>query len=189
MVDLRQERQAERFGAPRRRGAVLVIGCCAFLAVPAAAHAAKFRSEGAVSARYQMVSCDTAAGSRRTGNRAASEGLLQGKHPRIPAFYLGLAPRETRSTLLRYQSREAISKSQEIVSLPFVVERATDASNMCIETSGLISPEVAGRISSAEARFLVQLAVAFAAAYVLFLGVWFWGTRSRRSRVGSAVRS
>jgi hypothetical protein len=60
---------------------------------------------------------------------------------------------------------------------------------MCIETSGLISPEVAGRISSAEARFLLQLAVAFAAAYVLFLGVWFWGTRSRRSRVGSAVRS
>jgi hypothetical protein len=189
MVDLRQERQAERFGAPRRRGAVLVIGCCAFLAVPAAAHAAKSRSEGAVSARYQMVSCDTAAGLRPTGNRAASKGLLLGKHPRIPAFYLGRAPRETPSTLFRYQSREAISKSQEIVSLPFVVERATDASNMCIETSGLISPEVAGRISSAEARFLLQLAVAFAAAYVLFLGVWFWGTRSRRSRVGSAVRS
>ena len=39
-----------------------------------------------------------------------------------------------------------------------------------------------------ESRFLLQLAAAFAAAYVLFLAVWFWGTRDRRSRVGSAVR-
>jgi len=36
---------------------------------------------------------------------------------------------------------------------------------------------------------LLQIAVAFAIAYVLFLTVWFWGTRERRTRVGRAARS
>jgi hypothetical protein len=166
-----------------------VIGCCAFLAAPTAAHAAKPGPEGAVSARYQVVSCDTAAGLQRGRSRSAPIGQLLGQNPRIPALYLGLAPRETRSTLFRYQSRDAISKNRKIVALPFLGERARNASNTCIATSGVISLDVARRISSAEARFLLQLAIAFAAAYVLFLGVWFWGTRGRRSRVGSAVRS
>jgi hypothetical protein len=189
MVDLRQESRAERFGAPRRRGAVLAIGFCAFLALPTAAHGAQTGSEGAVSPRYQVVSCDTTAGLQRAGNPAASAGARLAGYPRIPAFSLGLAPRDTRSALFRYQSREAISNNQKIVSFPFFGERASDASNICIGTSGLISRGVVGRISPGEARFLLQLAAAFAAAYVLFLGVWFWGTRGRRSRVGSAVRS
>jgi hypothetical protein len=192
MADLRHDSPAERLGTARKGGAVLVIACCAFLAAPAAASAAKSQSEGAVSSRYHVVSCDTAANLERAGSRAAAAGAMGAtleQHARIPAFYLGLPPRERHSTVFRYQSRDAISNTQWIVSLPFFAEQMTYTSGTCAETVNWTSNGVAGRISSAEARFLLQLAVALAAAYVLFLAAWFWGTRDRRSRVESAVRS
>jgi hypothetical protein len=171
---------------------VLVIACCAFLAAPAAASAAKLRSEGVVSSRYHVVSCDTAANLERAESRAAAAGVMGAmleQHARIPAFYLGLSPQERRSALFRYQSRDAISNNQQPVSVPFFQAQARFASGTCADTVKWIPNRVAGRISPAEARVLLQLAVALAAAYVLFLAAWFWGTRDRRSRVESAVRS
>ena len=35
----------------------------------------------------------------------------------------------------------------------------------------------------------LYVAVPLTVAYVVFLTVWFWGTRERRSRVGRAARS
>jgi hypothetical protein len=166
-----------------------VIACCAFLAAPTAASAAKPRSEGAVSSRYHTVSCDTAGDLERAGSRAAAAGAMLEQHPRIPAFYLGLPPQERHSALFRYQSREAISNNQRVVSVPFLATDVRYTSRTCLDTANWIPNRVAGRISPAEARFLLQLAVAFAAAYLLFLAAWFWGTRDRRSRVESAVRS
>ena len=192
MADLRHDSPAERFGTARKGGALLVIACCAFLAAPATASAAKLRSEAAVSSRYHAVSCDTAADLERAGSPVAAVGAIGAmheQHPRIPAFHLGLAPQERRSTLFRYQSREAISNNQGLVSSPFSAEQMRYASRTCAETVNWIPNRVAGRISLAEGRSLLQLAVALAAAYVLFLVAWFWGTRDRRSRVGSAVRS
>jgi hypothetical protein len=63
------------------------------------------------------------------------------------------------------------------------------ASRTCLDTATWIPPAFSGRITPAESTFLLQLAAAFGAAYVLFLAAWFWSTRDRRSRVGSAVRS
>jgi hypothetical protein len=192
MADLRHDSPAEHFGTARKGGALLVIGCCAFLAAPTAASAAKPRSVSAVSSRYHVVLCDTAADLERAGSVAVAAGAaatMLEQHPRIPAFYLGLTPRERRSTFFRYQSREAISNNQEVVSRPFLAEQLRYTSSTCVDTVNWIPNRGAGRISSAEARFLLQLAVAFAAAYVLFLAAWFWGTRDRRSRVESAVRS
>jgi hypothetical protein len=40
----------------------------------------------------------------------------------------------------------------------------------------------------AEGRRLVQLGFVFAAAYVVFLVAWFWGTRGHRRRVGGVAR-
>jgi hypothetical protein len=189
MADPRHDSPAERFGTARKGGALLVIGCCAFLAAPAAASAAKPRSEGAVSSRYHVVPCDTAADLERAGSRAAAAGAMLEQQPRTPALYLALPPQERRSTLFRYQSREAISNNQRIVSSLFLAEQVRYTSGTCVEKANWIPNRVGERISPAEARFLLQLAVAFAAAYVLFLAAWFWGTRDRRSRVESAVRS
>jgi hypothetical protein len=189
MLDLRHDSPAERFRMARRSGTLLLIGCCAFLAAPAAASAAKPWPEGGVSARYQAVSCDTAASVELARNRVAAPGVIYRPYPRISAFYLGIPPRERRSTLSRYQSREAISNNQKIVSSSFLLHPTRFTSTTCVQTSGEIPIHVAKRISAAEAGFLLRLAVALAAVYVLFLAVWFWATRDRRSRVGSAVRS
>jgi hypothetical protein len=37
-------------------------------------------------------------------------------------------------------------------------------------------------------RRLLQLGLALAIVYVVFLGLWFWGTREGRRRVESATR-
>jgi hypothetical protein len=111
------------------------------------------------------------------------------QHPRILASFLGFPGQERGVTLFRYQSREAISNDREIVSSAFLSKSVRKASRTCADTANRIPGVVIGKISSAEARFLLQLGIAFAAAYVLFLAVWFWSTRDRRSRVGSAVRS
>jgi hypothetical protein len=189
MTDLRHDSPTERFAAVRKGRELLVIGCCAFLAAPAAASAAKPSSEHAVSPRYQAVSCDTAAAVELAGSRAAATSPTLERHPRIPASQLGFPGLESHSTLFRYQSREAISNSRKTVSVVFLPNYVQMASRTCVHTATWIPPTVTGRITPAESRFLLQLAAAFAAAYVLFLAVWFWGTRDRRSRVGSAVRS
>jgi hypothetical protein len=189
MVDLRHDSPAERFAAVRKGRELLVIGCCAFLAAPAAASAAKPSSGDPISPRYQAVSCDTATFGELAGSGIAVSGRTFEQQPRISAFYLGFPGQASSSTLFRYQSREAISNSRETVSASFLQNYGQIASRTCVDTATLIPPAVTGRISPAESRFLLQLAAAFAAAYVLFLAVWFWGTRDRRSRVGSAVRS
>jgi hypothetical protein len=189
MIDLRHDSPAERFAAVRKGRELLVIACCAFLAAPAAASAAKPSSEQPVSPRYQAISCDTAASVGLAGARVAVARPTLARHPRILASFQGFSTQERRSTLFGYQSREAISNSRETVSVAFLPNYVQMASRTCVDTATWIPPTVTGRISPAESRFLLQLAAAFAAAYVLFLAVWFWGTRDRRSRVGSAVRS
>jgi hypothetical protein len=173
----------------RKRVAVLVIASCAFLVAPTAASAAKTSSEGVVSPRYQAVSCDTAANVELAGSRAAETGPMLDERPRILASFLGFPAQERRTKLFRYQSRGAISNSQKIVSRAFLSKSVRKTSRTCARTANWIPGRVVGRISPVEARFLLQLGIAFAAAYVLFLAVWFWSTRARRSRVGSAVRS
>jgi hypothetical protein len=189
MIDLRHDSPTERLAAVRKGRELLVIACCAFLAAPAAASAAKPSSGHPVSPRYQAVSCDTAASVELAGSRAAATGPMLDEHPRILASFLGFPAQERRTTLFRYQSREAISNYREIVSSPFLSKSARRTSRTCLDTANLIPRTVIGRITPAESRFLLQLAAAFGAAYVLFLAVWFWSTRDRRSRVGSAVRS
>jgi hypothetical protein len=189
MIDPRHDSPAERFGMARKRGAVLVIASCAFLAAPATAYGAKPSSERPVSPRYQAVSCDTAANRELAGGQAAATGPMLEQHPRILASFLGFPAQERRATLFRYQSREAISNNREIVSSVFLPKLVRRSSKTCVDTANWIPDTVIGRISPVEARVLLQLGVAFAAAYVLFLAVWFWSTRDRRSRVGSAVRS
>jgi hypothetical protein len=56
-----------------------------------------------------------------------------------------------------------------------------------VDSAAAITPST--DTSNPDGRRLFQLGIAFAAAYVLFLAVWFWGTRDRRSRVGGAARS
>lgn len=189
MVDLRHDSPTERFAAVRKGRELLVIACCAFLAAPAAASAAKPSSEHPVSPRYQAVFCDTAASIELAGSRAAATGPMLDEHPRILASFLGFPTQERRTTLFRYQSHEAISNNHEIVSGAFLSKSVGSTTRTCADTANWIPGTVIGRISPAEARLLLQLGVAFAAAYVLFLAVWFWSTRDRRSRVGSAVRS
>ena len=189
MIDPRHDNAAERFGMARKRGAVLVIASCALLGAPATAHGAKPSSQHPVSPRYQAISCDTAAGRELAGGQAAATGPMLEQHPRIPASFLGFPARERRATLYRYQSRQAISNNRKIVSSGFFLEFVRTTSGTCADTANWIPSKVIGGISPGEARFLLQLGVAFAAAYVLFLAVWFWSTRERRSRVGSAVRS
>ena len=173
----------------RKRGAVLVIASCAFLGASTTAYGAKPSSKHPVSPRYQAVSCDTAAGRELAGGQAAATGPMLEQHPRILASFLGFPAQERRATLFRYQSRVAISNSREIVSSVFRPKSVRTTSRTCADTASWIPGTVMGRISPAEASFLLRLGVAFAAAYVLFLAVWFWSTRDRRSRVGSAVRS
>ena len=189
MIDLRHDSPAERFAAVRKGRELLVIACCAFLAAPAVASAAKPSSERPVWPRYQAVSCDTAASFELAGSRAAATGPMLDEHPRILASFLGFPARERRTTLFRYQSRGAISNSHRIMSGAFLSKSVRKTSGTCAYTANWIPDTVIGRISPVEARFLLQLGIAFAAAYVLFLAVWFWRTRDRRSRVGSAVRS
>jgi hypothetical protein len=189
MVDLRHDSPAERFGMARKRGAVLVIASCAFLAAPAAASAAKPSSEGVVSPRYQAVSCDTAASVELAGSRAAATDPMFGQHPRILASFLAFPAQERRETLFRYQSHRAISNNRGIVPSVFLPNSVRRTPRTCADTANWTPDTVIGRISPVEARVLLQLGIAFAAAYVLFLAVWFWSTRDRRSRVGSAVRS
>jgi hypothetical protein len=189
MVDLRLDSAAERFAAVRKGRVLLMIGCCAFLAAPAAAWAAKPSSERALSPRYQAISCDTATSIEFAGKRTALATPALRRHPRILASYLGFSGQESRSMLFRYQSREAISNNRETVSVVFLPDYAIATPRTCEDTATSIPTSVTGRISASESRFLLQLAVAFAAAYVFFLAVWLWGTRDRRSRVGSAVRS
>jgi len=189
MVDLRHGSPAERFAAVRKGRALLAIGCCAFLAAPAAAWAAKSSSERAVSPRYQAISCDTATSIELAGKRTSLASPTLRRHPRVLASYLGFPGQESRSRFFGYQSLQAISNSRETVALGFLHNYAIATPRTCADTATWMQGTVTGRISASESRFLLQLAVALAAAYVLFLAVWLWGTRDRRSRVGSAVRS
>jgi hypothetical protein len=63
------------------------------------------------------------------------------------------------------------------------------ASESCRRITASIAPTSFEASIPSDGRRLFQIAVAFALAYVVFLTVWFWGTRERRSRVGRAARS
>src|SRR4051794_39043618 len=145
MLDLRHDRPAERFGTVRKRGALLVIGCCAFLAGPATGSAAKPSSEGSVLARYQAVSRDTAADLERVGSGGAAAGAMREQQTRIPAFYLGLRGQERCSKFFRYQPHEAISNSYDVVSFLFPTTQVKLVSRECSDTASGIPNRVAGR--------------------------------------------
>jgi hypothetical protein len=60
--------------------------------------------------------------------------------------------------------------------------------------SSIAHRPLAGEQSSAnderatDVRRLLQVGLALAASFVLFLALWFWGTRGHRRRVGGVVR-
>jgi hypothetical protein len=89
-----------------------------------------------------------------------------------------LGARETRPLNARYQSSEVVSNSGLRFSEKTPINLARSDGKTCIQNVRGIS----------DAKLLFQLAVALAAAYLLFLAAWFWGTRERRARVGSAAR-
>jgi hypothetical protein len=90
---------------------------------------------------------------------------------------------------LQYQLRTSILERTDYHSRTF---RTTDAVNLdgsCSTTTSSIASTTFETSIPEDGRRLLQLAVAFAIAYVIFLTAWIWGTRERRSRVGRAARS
>jgi hypothetical protein len=69
------------------------------------------------------------------------------------------------------------------------MHQVPSAPESCRRIAASIAPTSFETSIPADGRRLFQIAVAFALAYVVFLTVWFWGTRERRSRVGRAARS
>jgi hypothetical protein len=191
LVDSNRSSAAKRVGAAYTRRVLLVIGCCGLLgaAMPALAGASRpaNASRSPSSARYQAVWCDTTPSSAAVGRQSAPGGA----QPDFSASHGRSASRETRLTTGRYQPLKVISDNQWIVSLGIPMKTTGSTVETCVWNPARISSVSSGEasITPADARRLIQLAVALAAAYILFLAAWFWGTRQRRSRVGTAARS
>jgi hypothetical protein len=159
------------------------------LAAPARASGAVDNpSKGFVSARYQAKSCDTA-------DTAAQERTRLGQ---FAAAGPDLAPRATirpgmrpgsRVSPLQYQLRNSILERAHSHSHTFRTTEAVNSAGSCSTISSSIASTTFETSIPEDGRRLLQLAVAFAIAYVIFLTAWFWGTRERRSRVGRAARS
>jgi hypothetical protein len=186
-----------RLGRLRRWAAAcaaLVVAACAaapaaLASPPGSSGEAKAGSKGLVSARYQAVDCDTAA----TRGLATRSGAAMSPDPavrsRIPATATGSDARESGRAQLQYRSRNAIPHSSQAVSLTIPTHQAPSAPGSCRRIAASIASTSFEASIRSDGRRLFQIAVAFALAYVVFLTVWFWGTRERRSRVGRAARS
>jgi hypothetical protein len=90
---------------------------------------------------------------------------------------------------LQYQLRTSIPGSLQTVSQTISSHPLPSAPDSCRRIAASIAPTTFETSIPSDGRRLFQIAVAFALAYVVFLTVWFWGTRERRSRVGRAARS
>ena len=196
MVESGRNTPAERLRTAPKRGPLVVIGCCVALggATPALAVASGPTSAvgGPISARYQAIRCDTAPWGDSARVAVGADSALAAAHTGFPALRGRFPSRESCSAITRYQLRKVVSNSQRIVSLELLATPAQYIARTHVNTSRYISSvpsQETAPISPTDARRLFQLAVALAAAYVLFLAAWFWGTRERRSRFGSAARS
>jgi hypothetical protein len=196
MVDPGRGDTAKRLSAVLKRGPLVVIGCCVALGGAAPARAAVSgpirASEGLVSGRYQVVPCDTAATGALDRMAVGRRTALAVGNPGFPALGAGFSSGESRQGNTRYQLRNVISNSRWAVLIEIPAATARSAVRTCVDNTGQISrasSKTTAPSAPSDARRLFQLAVALAAAYVLFLAAWFWGTRERRGRVGSAARS
>jgi len=145
-------------------------------------------SKGLVSARYQGKSCDTAA--RIAGNRRSAVQLTANRRePAAQAAIRPLAPLGSASSLLQYQLHNAIPQDVVSHSHGFRTTAAATSTGSCPAIGSSIASTTFETSIPEDGRRLLQLAVAFAIAYVIFLTAWFWSTRERRSRVGRAARS
>lgn len=185
-----------RLGTVRKRWPLVVIGCCLVLGgttpASAALPGARTASMGPISGRYQTILCDTAPWSSSARVPGDANTALAAAGLVFSASGDRFRSRETRMAITRYQLRTVISDNRWIVSnqIPFTTVRST--AGTCVNNGNRISPASSSKTASTgttDARRLFQLAVGLAAVYVLFLAAWFWGTRERRSRVGSAARS
>jgi hypothetical protein len=175
--------RARRLSAMIARGVVLggVAAALAAASWPAAA------SAGPITGRYQTIRCDTAPRSGSAPLPVDASTVLTATHLAFPASAGRFRLHENQSGIRRYQSPKVISNGERTIPITTVqtgVRTRADNANRISETSTAKTAE----ITPADARRLFQLALALAFAYVLFLAAWFWGTRERRSRVGSAAR-
>lgn len=149
-------------------------------------------SKGLVSARYQAIGCDTAAVAERSTRSTPSNAAVAADaalRSGIPATPRGFITRESGRTLLQYQFRNSIPRSLHAVSPTISTHNVPSAPESCRRIAASIASTSFEASIPSDGRRLFQIAVAFALAYVVFLTVWFWGTRERRSRVGRAARS
>jgi hypothetical protein len=173
------------------------VGACAIAAVAAwfllaaparASGGAQNPSKGLVSPRYQAKSCDTASSA---GRRYALGGQLAASRAE-PAPQAAIRPSTapgSPSSLLQYQFRNAIPQRVDSHSRAFQTTAAANSTGSCPAIASEIASTTFETSIPEDGRRLLQLAVAFAFAYVIFLTAWFWSTRERRGRVGRAARS
>jgi hypothetical protein len=117
---------------------------------------------------------------------AAFDPAVQGG---IAATTRRFAARESGRAQLQYQLNKAIPHHSRTVSRAISTQQVPSAPESCRRIAASIAPTSFEASIPSDGRRLFQIAVAFALAYVVFLTVWFWGTRERRSRVGRAARS
>ena len=159
------------------------------IAVPATAAASPGNPpEGLVSPRYQAKSCDTAALAASAANSARA-GEASGRESVAIAGIAATAVVEPGARELQYQLRNSISHHASRDSLAFRRLDERHSRGSCAQIASSTASTTFETSLQQDGRRLLQIAVAFAIAYVLFLTVWFWGTRERRTRVGRAARS
>jgi hypothetical protein len=195
-VDPGRRSTAERLSTVPKKGMLVLIGCCVVFggAAPAwpAASAPTKAPEALVSRRYQSVSCDTAARADVGSTGVGANAVLAAVNPGFSTLGERFFPPERRQRITRYQLRNVISNGDQGVATEIPASIVRSNARTCVtnvENISRVTPKTAARITPTDAKHLLQLAVVLAAAYVLFLAAWFWATRTRRSRVGSAARS
>jgi len=183
----------------RWAAACAALAAAASVAAPAAVAGApggsggpQMTSKGLVSARYQAFGCDTAA----AGTSASRSGGAEAFVPAVPSGngatthrFGRFAALESGVAQLQYQLHNLIPHNLHRVSNTISSHPLPSTPGSCRRIAASIAPTRFEASIPSDGRRLFQIAVAFALAYVVFLTVWFWGTRERRSRVGRAARS
>lgn len=195
LLDRRPDRVVRRPSAARTIfvAAFLTLAAYAFVSAAAAgaqtaAGGTKVAPKSLVSTRYQASGCDTAA--VRAADRPLSPAAFGAPAQLAPrAENHPAAAVSSTGMRLQYQPQKAIPHSSQRHLRSFSSKEQTISHRSCSRTASSISEGTFEPSLPADGRRLLQLAVAFAIAYVVFLTAWFWGTRERRSRVGRAARS
>lgn len=159
------------------------------IAAPATAAASSVTPpKGLVSPRYQPKSCDTAVLSAAAAGEARA---LTAYRRELGAVSGNAAATAVRPAVqrLQYQSRNSIPHSAQRDSNIFQTTHGRSLPGSCAAIASSIGSSTFETSLPQDGRRLLQIAVAFAIAYVVFLTVWFWSTRERRTRVGRAARS